>query len=177
MTQTCPNDATATNAFHHCHVCSFRQAESCCRLLCTPSSINLFSFPPAGHPQLLPLMQPAHHQGTLHQHEMLLQPPPLNPAWIFHNSHQQSPIYLHLNTAGGSTFPPSMALISNPPHQPGKVPSTGLPVLGYLPFQPFPPYGYGRPFHPAPPGIHGMFMSNGYSSISLSKPHHSASHR
>lgn len=121
-----------------------------------PSSINLFGLPPADHPHPLPLAQPAYHQSTLHQHEDVATTTSPQSGMDIPPQPPTVPDPLAPNPAGGST-----ALTSNP-HQPGNVPLTGHPVPGHLPFQPFPPYGYGMPFPPAPPGIHGTSMSNGY---------------
>src|SRR5258706_809431 len=127
-----------------------------------PSSIPPFGLPRAGYPQPLPLAQIAHHQGTLHQHEDVSTTTSPQSGMDIPPQPPTVPDPFAFNPAGGSTFPPSTALNSNPPHQPGKVPSTGLSVPGHLPFQPFPPYGYGMPFPHAPPAIHGTSISNGY---------------
>ena len=120
------------------------------------------SQPPMDDLQLLPLLQPVYHQGTLIPHEDV-------PTTTSHQSSMSAPskpsTVIHpvaSNLAGSSAVPPPTALASIPPHQPGTVPPTRFSVPGPLPFPPFPPYGYNMPFPPVPPVIHGMSMMTGY---------------
>src|SRR6267154_5798274 len=97
-------------------------------------SIKPFGSPPADHPRPLPLAQPAYHQSTLRQREDVAATTSPRSGMDIPPQPPTVPDPVASNAAGSLT-----SLISNPPHQPGNVPSTGLPVPGQLPFHPFAP--------------------------------------